>query len=160
MTTLKREHTAGSKPGPLKSALRSVHKPVFIPASVLIIGLIGFAVIYSTTAENAFIELNQTITSTVGWWYVLITTGFVLFALYCGLSKVGTIRLGRDIERPEFSFGAWLAMLFSAGMGIGLVFYGVAEPLTHYVDPPSAMGIEGSTDAAANQAMALTIFHS
>jgi len=159
VTTLKREHAAGARPGPLKSALGSIHKPVFIPASLLIIGLIIFAVIYSATAENAFIELNRTITSTVGWWYVLITTGFVLFALYCGLSKVGTIRLGRDIERPEFSFGAWLAMLFSAGMGIGLVFYGVAEPLTHYVNPPSAMGIEGSTDAAANQAMALTIFH-
>ncbi len=159
MTTLEREHGAGSKPGPRKSALHNIHKPVFIPASVIILGLIVFAVIYSATAENAFIQLNRTITSTVGWWYVLITTGFVLFALYCGLSRVGTIRLGRDIERPEFSFGAWLAMLFSAGMGIGLVFYGVAEPLTHYVNPPASMGVQGSTDAAANQAMAITIFH-
>ena len=159
MTTLEREHGAGSQPGPRKSALHNIHKPVFIPASVVIIGLIVFAVIYSATAENAFIQLNKTITSTVGWWYVLITTGFVIFALYCGLSRVGTIRLGRDIERPEFSFGAWLAMLFSAGMGIGLVFYGVAEPLTHYVNPPASMGIEGSTYAAANQAMAITIFH-
>lgn len=159
MTTLEREHAAGPQTGPLKSALRSIHKPVFVPASLLIIGLIVFSVIYSATAENAFVHLNSAITSTVGWWYVLITTGFVLFALYCGLSRVGTIRLGRDIERPEFSFGAWLAMLFSAGMGIGLVFYGVAEPLTHYVNPPASMGVEGSTDAAANQAMAITIFH-
>jgi len=159
VTTLGREHAAESKAGRLKSAMSSIHKPVFIPASVLVIGLIVFSVIYSATAENAFVHLNSAITSTVGWWYVLITTGFVLFALYCGLSRVGTIRLGRDIERPEFSFGAWLAMLFSAGMGIGLVFYGVAEPLTHYVNPPKSMGIEGSTDAAANQAMAITIFH-
>ena len=159
MTTLGREHAAESKAGRLKSAMSSIHKPVFIPASVLVIGLIVFSVIYSATAENAFVHLNSAITSTVGWWYVLIATGFGLFALCCGLSRVGTIRLGRDIERPEFSFGAWLAMLFSAGMGIGLVFYGVAEPLTHYVNPPKSMGIEGSTDAAANQAMAITIFH-
>lgn len=159
MTTPSREDDAGTNHGPLKSALQSMHKPVFIPASVLIIGLIVFAVIYSGTAKNAFSELNTAITSTVGWWYILVATGFVLFALYCGLSRFGTIRLGRDIEKPEFSFWAWLAMLFSAGMGIGLVFYGVAEPLTHYVDPPASMGVEGSTDAAANQAMALTIFH-
>ena len=145
--------------GPLKSALRSMRLPVFIPASLVILAMIAFAVIYSSTAANAFNVLNQAITATVGWWYILIVTAFVLFALYCGVSRIGTIRLGRDIEKPEFSFGAWLAMLFSAGMGIGLVFYGVAEPLTHYVHPPASLGLEGSTDPAANQAMALTIFH-
>ncbi|MCX2933296.1 BCCT family transporter [Mycobacterium sp. CVI_P3] len=151
--------TEAESPGPLKSALRSMHLPVFIPASVVIIGLIVFAVVYAATAKNAFSRLNNAITGTVGWWYILVTTGFVLFALYCGLSRVGTIRLGRDIEKPEFSFWAWLAMLFSAGMGIGLVFYGVAEPLTHYVNPPPSLGVEGSTAGAANQAMALTLFH-
>lgn len=159
MTTRESERIAGQRPGPLKSALVSMHKPVFIPASVLIIGLIAFAVIYSGTANDAFSDLNNTITSTVGWWYISVTTAFVVFVLYCGMSRVGSIRLGRDIEKPEFSFGAWLAMLFSAGMGIGLVFYGVAEPLTHYIDPPVSLGVEGSTDAAANQAMAITIFH-
>jgi choline/glycine/proline betaine transport protein len=144
---------------PRKSRLHSIHAPVFVPASIVIFVMIAFAVVYSATAENAFGILNAAITSTVGWWYILIATGFVVFALYCGLSSIGTIRLGRDIEKPEFSFGAWLAMLFSAGMGIGLVFYGVAEPLTHYVDPPRSLGAEGSTDEAANNAMALTIFH-
>ncbi|MEZ0360031.1 BCCT family transporter [Mycobacterium sp. SA01] len=153
------ETTEAETPGPLRTAWRSMHLPVFIPASVVIIGLIVFAVVYASTASNAFGRLNDAITSSVGWWYILVTTGFVLFALYCGLSRVGTIRLGRDIEKPEFSFWAWLAMLFSAGMGIGLVFYGVAEPLTHYVDPPPSLGVDGSTDAAANQAMALTLFH-
>ncbi|ULN44434.1 BCCT family transporter [Mycolicibacterium crocinum] len=153
------QNTDNPAPGPLRAAWRSMHLPVFIPASVVIIGLIVFAVVYAATAKNAFSQLNDAITGTVGWWYILVTTGFVLFALYCGLSRVGTIRLGRDIEKPEFSFWAWLAMLFSAGMGIGLVFYGVAEPLTHYVDPPPSLGVPGSTDAAANQAMALTLFH-
>ncbi len=149
-----------SQPGnPRKSRLHSIHAPVFVPASIVIFAMIAFAVVYSTTAENAFGILNSAITSTVGWWYILIATGFVVFALFCGLSSIGTIRLGRDIEKPEFSFGAWLAMLFSAGMGIGLVFYGVAEPLTHYVAPPPSLGAAGSTDQAANNAMALTIFH-
>ena len=83
----------------------------------------------------------------------------MIFALYCGISRIGNIRLGRDDEQPEFGMLSWFAMLFSAGMGIGLVFYGVAEPLSHYVTPPVAGQIAGSTDAAANQAMELTLFH-
>lgn len=159
MTTPVPQNDADGSAGPLRSAWRSIEPAVFIPASVIILALIAFAVIYSAAAEDAFGRLNSAIASTVGWWYILATTLFVVFALYCGLSRVGTIRLGRDIEKPEFSFWAWLAMLFSAGMGIGLVFYGVAEPLTHYVDPPPSLGVDGSTDAAANQAMALTLFH-
>lgn len=145
--------------GQFPNPRQTIDPRVFIPASVVIFGLIGFAVIYSGTAADAFGTLNAAVTDGVGWWYVLATTGFVGFAVYCGISRVGTIRLGDDNERPEFSFMAWLAMLFSAGMGIGLVFYGVAEPLTHYVGPPASLGIQGSTDAAANQAMALTLFH-
>ena len=138
---------------------RSIEPAVFVPASVIIVGLIAFAVVYSASAADAFGKLNRVITGGVGWWYVLVATGFVVFAVYCGVSRVGTIRLGRDDETPDFSFLAWLAMLFSAGMGIGLVFYGVAEPLSHYIRPPRSLGVEGATDAAANQAMALTLFH-
>ncbi|BBX15321.1 transporter [Mycolicibacterium duvalii] len=147
------------KGNPVREAVRSLYPAVFIPASVIILGLILFSVVFSASAENAFTELNTAITSTVGWWYILVTTGFVVFAVYCGVSRIGTIRLGEDGERPEFSFTAWMAMLFSAGMGIGLVFYGVAEPLSHYVNPPASRGIDGSTDAAAHQAMSLTLFH-
>jgi choline/glycine/proline betaine transport protein len=155
-----RENSQGPpRSNPVTSTLQSMKPAVFIPASVAVIGLIGFAVVFSATAQGAFTQLNDAITSTVGWWYILVTTGFVVFALYCGFSKVGSIRLGRDIEKPEFGFVAWLAMLFSAGMGIGLVFYGVAEPLTHYVDPPAARGVPGATDAAAEQAMSLTLLH-
>ncbi|MCV7192058.1 BCCT family transporter [Mycolicibacterium brumae] len=132
---------------------------VFVPASLIIVGLVALAVIYSSAAAGAFGELNALITDGVGWWYVLVTTGFVVFAIYCGASRVGTLKLGNDDESPEFSFMAWLAMLFSAGMGIGLVFYGVAEPLSHYINPPRSLGVEAATDAAANQAMALTMFH-
>ena len=134
-------------------------KPVFVPASILIFAMIAFAVAYSGAAEGAFESLNRVITDGVGWWYILAATGFVIFALYCGMSRIGNIRLGRDDEEPEFRLLSWFAMLFSAGMGIGLVFYGVAEPLSHYVNPPEAGRVAGSTDAAANQAMELTLFH-
>ena len=145
--------------GPLKAAWQGMLKPVFIPASLAIFALILFAVIFSSTAKNAFGTLNTAITSGIGWWYILVITGFVIFALYCGLSRIGTIRLGRDLEKPEYGFWAWLAMLFSAGMGIGLVFYSVAEPLTHYINPPPGLGVEGATDAAANEALSITMFH-
>ena len=143
----------------IKEAWGGLLKPVFVPASVVIIGMIAFSVIYASTAADAFDTLNGIIADGVGWWYILAATGFVLFALYCGLSRVGNIRLGRDDEKPEFGVLSWFAMLFSAGMGIGLVFYGVAEPLSHYVTPPEAGGIPGSTDAAARQSMELTLFH-
>ncbi|MCB0950823.1 MAG: BCCT family transporter [Mycobacterium sp.] len=159
MPTRSETKTEGHRQNPLTHAWRSVEPAVFVPSSILIIGLIVFAVIYSATAADAFTRLNGFIADGVGWWYVLVTTGFVVFAIYCGVSKIGTIRLGEDSERPEFTFTAWLAMLFSAGMGIGLVFYSVAEPLTHYVSPPESRGIPGQTDGAANQAMSLTLFH-
>ncbi|NKR80756.1 BCCT family transporter [Rhodococcus hoagii] len=143
----------------IREAWRGLKKPVFVPASLVIFAMIAFAVVYSGTASDAFGSLNTAITDGVGWWYVLAATGFVLFALYCGLSRIGNIRLGDDDEKPEFGMLSWFAMLFSAGMGIGLVFYGVAEPLSHYVDPPEAGRVPGSTDAAANQAMELTLFH-
>ena len=143
----------------VKTAWRELRKPVFIPASIVIFALIAFAVIYAGTAADAFETLNNVISDGVGWWYILSATGFVIFALYCGISRIGNIRLGRDDEQPEFGMLSWFAMLFSAGMGIGLVFYGVAEPLSHYVTPPVAGQIAGSTDAAANQAMELTLFH-
>lgn len=143
----------------MPKAFRALKPQVFIPSSVVIIGLIVFAVAFASVAEGAFTELNEAIASTVGWWYILVTTGFVLFAVYCGASRIGTIRLGADDEEPEFTFIAWLAMLFSAGMGIGLVFYGVAEPLTHYINPPASLGVDGATAPAANQALSLTLFH-
>ncbi len=143
----------------LATAWRGLRKPVFIPAALLIVLMIGFSVLFAKTAEDAFERLNSAITDGVGWWYILVATVFVAFAIYCGASRIGNIRLGRDDETPEFGVLSWFTMLFSAGMGIGLVFYGVAEPLSHYVTPPVAGGVPGSTDAAANQALELTLYH-
>src|SRR5690606_22431888 len=85
-----------------------------------------------------------------GWYYVLIVTGFVVFSLWVGLGHFGDIKLGKDDEEPEFSLGSWLAMLFAAGMGIGLVFWGVAEPLYYYAFPkPGVSGDDGELAEAS-----------
>src|SRR5699024_2145485 len=111
-------------------AWRGLRKPVLIPASIILIALIVFSLEFSHVqgsekAAEAFVDLLDAIGDGIGWWYVLAGTIFVIFALYCAFSKVGNIKLGRDDDEPEFSTVSWFAMLFSAGMGIGLVFYGV-----------------------------------
>jgi glycine betaine transporter len=92
-----------------------------------------------------------------GWFYLMATLGFLLFALYLAFSRHGQTTLGLDDDEPEYSNRSWLAMLFSAGMGIGLVFWGVAEPVSHYGSPPP--GIEAQTAEAARAAMRFTFFH-
>jgi choline/glycine/proline betaine transport protein len=138
---------------------QGILKPVFIPASLIIVALIGFAAFAANDSELIFGSINTFVTEAFGWWYILIVTVFVVFALYVGFSSIGSLRLGRDDERPEFSTMAWFAMLFSAGMGIGLVFWGVAEPLNHFMSPPSIGGEQAEGIAAAEQAMSLTMFH-
>ncbi|GAB3190319.1 BCCT family transporter [Nesterenkonia suensis] len=136
------------------SVWRSLSKPVFIPAVLIIAGALIFATWYGREhGAEAFEALNSTIVNGIGWWYIAIVTGFVVFAIWAGLSKAGNIRLGRDDETPEFSLVSWFTMLFSAGMGIGLVFWGVAEPLWHLVAPPDISG-EVGVDAAGETIMA------
>ncbi|OCA91779.1 glycine/betaine ABC transporter permease [Bacillus wudalianchiensis] len=91
-----------------------------------------------------------------GWFYILSATSFVVICLYVAFSKYGKIRLGKDTDRPEFSTGSWIAMLFSAGLAISLFFWGVAEPVMHYMSPPVG---EGQTPEAAKAAMKTAFFH-
>lgn len=107
-------------------------------------------------SEKSTAALKLT-TEKFGWFYLLVTFGFLLFALFLAFSRYGNIRLGNDIDRPAYSKTSWFAMLFSAGMGIGLVFYGMAEPISHYMDPPP--GIAPQTPQAARVAMRYTFFH-
>lgn len=93
-----------------------------------------------------------------GWAFVLAASGFVVFALWLAFSRYGQIRLGNDDEEPEFKTVSWIAMMFSAGMGIGLMFYGVTEPLTHFTDPPPGTHPTDTAEAMEN-AMATTLFH-
>ena len=96
------------------TAWRGLEPAVFIPSSIIILGLILFAVVYSGQAEDAFSQLNGVITDGVGWWYVLVTTRFVAFAIYCGVTRIGTIRLGDYDAKPQFRPIAWLALSLSA----------------------------------------------
>ena len=98
------------------------------------------------------------VTENTGWFFVSLASFFVVFVLWLALGRFGNIPLGRDGEKPEFRTVSWISMMFSAGMGIGLVFYGVAEPLYHYVAPPPET-VDGSTPEAIQTAMATSIFH-
>ncbi|GAA1177233.1 BCCT family transporter [Ornithinimicrobium humiphilum] len=141
--------------GPLAGILR----PVFLPASVVILALLAGTIIFSRVAgetlDEATARVNEVVTDSVGWWYVIAVNIFLAFTIYCAVSRVGRIRLGRDDERPEFGVVSWFLMLFSAGMGIGLVFFGVAEPLSHYVLPPEAFGNEPESLGAAQDSVGL-----
>ena len=122
------------------SSLR-VHRWVFWPAALIIIIFVAFAMIAPDTAEALFASIQSKIIGYFNWYYVLIATAFVGFSLWLGFGKFGDIKLGKDEDEPEFSLGSWFALLFAAGMGIGLVFYGVSEPLSHFASPkPGVIG--------------------
>ena len=124
-------------------------------------GLIALVVLWGllspATLDTVFGQLLAHITRNFGWLYLWIVLGLIVLAFFLAFSRYGDLSLGDEDEEPEFSLGAWFAMLFSAGMGIGLVFWGVAEPLLHYVKPPP--GIVPSTPEAANTAMRYAFFH-
>lgn len=105
----------------------------------------------STTALGWVMEYT-------GWLFMVLASLFVIFVLWLALGKFGNIPLGKDGEKPEFRTVSWVAMMFAAGMGIGLMFYGVAEPLYHYISPPPGT-VDGRTPAAIQTAMATSIFH-
>ncbi|OYD08793.1 glycine betaine uptake BCCT transporter [Paludifilum halophilum] len=95
--------------------------------------------------------------SAFGWFYLISVVFFVLFCFFLAISRSGKVRLGKDDDRPEYSFFTWIGMLFSAGFGVGLVFWGVAEPMTHFFDPP--MDLESQTPEAAQMALRYSFFH-
>lgn len=125
------------------------------------LALVVLAVAYGAMAPDSFAEVTGNIegflTTSFGWYYLLIVSVMVLFCLFFLISPMGQIRLGKDTDKPEFSYGTWIAMLFSAGMGIGLVFWGAAEPLSHFaIDPATA---EPGSVEAFRESMRFTFFH-
>ena len=93
-----------------------------------------------------------------GWVFVLLSSVFVVYVLWLAIGRFGNIPLGKDGEGPEFKTGSWISMMFACGMGIGLMFYGVAEPLYHYISPPPST-VDGQTVEAVETAMATSVFH-
>jgi choline/carnitine/betaine transport len=131
---------------------------VFGVAAALVLAFLAWGA-FGTASLTAVsgVVLDAVITGG-GWAFVLAASGFVVFALWLAVSRYGRIPLGRDDEAPEFRTVSWIAMMFSAGMGIGLMFYGVAEPLSHFTSPPPGTVAAGSP-AALDVAMATTLFH-
>jgi choline/glycine/proline betaine transport protein len=130
---------------------------VFIPAAVLLLVFVALGATMPERLGELIGAANTSVVTDLGWWYVLIVTGFVAFSVWIALSPMGNIRLGKDLEEPEFGLKSWFAMLFAAGMGIGLVFWGVAEPLNHFAAPPPGSGGEDAT--VARNAMDVTFLH-
>ncbi|MBF6177734.1 BCCT family transporter [Nocardia otitidiscaviarum] len=137
---------------------RSAVEPrVFWPAAIVVVAFTVYAIVFRETAAEQAKALQDNVIGGMGWYYIVIVSLFVVFAIWLGLGRFGDITLGDDGEPAEYSITAWLAMLFAAGMGIGLVFWGVAEPLFHYDDPRPGVG---DTDAQrADAAMVQTFLH-
>ncbi len=139
------------------SPFSSISPGVFYPSVVIIVVVVAIATIFPGKTGEVLDSAQTSVISGVGWYYVLVVSGFVLFALWMGIGRFGDITLGKDGEKPEFSLPAWFAMLFAAGMGIGLVFWGAAEPLTFFTDPKP--GVEGDSAELANSAMSQVFLH-
>lgn len=133
-----------------------IHKPVFWPSVILIMLLIVGTIWAGDAAEEIFNNVRINITQWADWLFVAGVNIFIGFALYFAFSKFGSIRLGGEDAKTEFSTASWFAMLFSAGMGIGLMFFAVAEPMWHLLYPPHAE--VGSTDSVRD-AMGITFLH-
>ena len=130
--------------------------PVFIPAVVVSLLLIIGTISDPERAGEAFNTAQAWITSNFGWFYMLSVALFLIFIVGVAMSRWGNIKLGPDHCEAEYSFPEWFAMLFSAGYGIALLFFGVAEPVLHYAEPPAGAA---ETVDAAKQAMQIAFFH-
>ncbi|WP_276273228.1 BCCT family transporter [Haloarcula litorea] len=136
-----------------------VHPVVFPVALVIIALFIAVTVLLGDTASQAYTWLFNTIGSTFGWFYLLAVNVFIVVLLFFAFSKYGKIKIGGVEAEKEFSDFSWMAMLFSAGMGIGLMFFSVTEPMFYFNTTPSYFGAEAGTGGAAAAAMAQTFFH-
>lgn len=131
---------------------------VFGVTAVIAVAFLAWGFISTDSLATASGDALTWVMNNTGWLFVLTASAFVIFVLWLALGRFGNIPLGRDDEEPEFRSISWVAMMFSAGMGIGLMFFGVAEPLTHFASPPPGVGPDGGSEAVQS-AMATTLFH-
>src|SRR6056297_3257834 len=129
---------------------------VFMGSAGLVVAFCIFGGGFTETAAATFEAVQGWIVDTLGWYYMLVTSALLLFAIGVVISPAGRLKLGKDDDEPEFGRVSWFAMLFAAGMGTGLVFWGVAEPLNHYMEPHYA---EPQTAAAMQDAIRYSFFH-
>ncbi len=143
-------------PPPASRPRLVINPPVFLISGALVLIFCALAMLNPDGAGAVFGQVQAWIVEKAGWFYVLSVAGFLIFVVVLAASRFGRVRLGPDGARPDYSYLSWFAMLFSAGMGIGLMFFGVAEPIMHFTSPPAG---EAATVEAARQAMRITFFH-
>jgi BCCT family betaine/carnitine transporter len=150
-----------------------IHNPVFVVSLIVILGFVAYTALFQETASAFFGWLRPALTNTFDWPLLTAANLFVIFCLTLIFTPLGSVRLGGAEAKPDFGYIGWFSMLFAAGMGIGLMFFGVSEPLSHYSSSIGAItvengvrtdwaplgGAEGNPDAARLNAMAATIFH-
>ena len=149
--------TTTTTPEPVHDAPRT-DMVVFGVAAALALAFVAYAAVDSEGFTEGAGSVLTWITGNWGWFFVLCSGFFVIFSVFLAMSRYGNIKLGPDDSTPEFSTFSWVSMMFATGMGIGLMFYGVAEPLTHLNAPPMDMAEPGSQEAA-HLAMEYTFFH-
>ena len=139
-----------------KLSRSTILMPVFIPTAIVMILLVIGTSVNPKLASGLFEQVLSFTTETFGWFYMLATALFLIFIVVLAFSSYGNIKLGPDHSDAQYNFVEWFAMLFSAGYGIALLFYGVAEPVLHFATPPLS---EPQTIAAAKEAMQIAYFH-
>src|SRR5687767_11683443 len=132
--------------------------PVFAIAAGISLAFVLVGVLFQDDLATVVGDVLSWVLDNLGWLFVLSTAAFLIFVVFLAVSRYGRLRLGRDGDRPEFRTASWIAMMFSAGMGIGLMFFGVAEPLSHLAAPPLGQA-KPNSEAAAAVAMEWTYFH-
>ena len=145
-------HMSGSKNGKAGKL-----NPVYLASLVICVVLAVWGIFFSDSLASAASWLFDAVTVNFAWLYMLAMTAFVVFVVFIAFSKYGNIRLGPDDSRPEHSNASWFAMLFGCGMGVGLVFYGAAEPMSHFLSPTA--GIAPGSAEAADFAMRASFMH-
>ena len=133
-----------------------VSKPVFLTSVILITLFIIFGAFFNEQAEIVFGQAKEFVSLRFGWFFIVVINATVMMSIYMIFSRYGDIRLGHQTEKPEYKLLSWIGMLFSAGIGIGLLYWGTAEPLYHYMAPPLG---EGETVASAKLAMNISFLH-
>ncbi len=135
-----------------------IDKVVFGVTAAVALGFVAWGFLDTKSLGTASGGALDWTVLNMGWLFVVLASAFVAFVIWLAAGRFGNIPLGADDEEPEFNTVSWVAMMFSAGMGIGLMFYGVTEPLSHYMTPPPGTG-EAGNPQAVQTAMATTLFH-
>jgi glycine betaine transporter len=142
----------------MKRYLKDVDPAVFWGSAVLIGGFVGWGLFASKSLGSVMATTLAWVIGNFGWAFILIATGVLVLCIYLAVSPWGKIRLGPDDSRPDFGTFSWVSMMFAAGLGAGLLFYGIAEPVSHWTAPPHGLAEPRSEDAALT-ALRYTYFH-